>query len=63
MRGEAMRKMPKGAYFPPYGEKLCLDCHYARMRTDICGIYCTGGLVKDGKCEKFKPYKSKLVSA
>lgn len=33
--------------------KLCAICHYARMRTDICGIYCTKGFVKDGKCEMF----------
>ena len=26
----------------------CIMCYYARMRRDICGIYCTGGfLVKD----------------
>ena len=54
-----MRAMPKEAYFPPYGTKLCIDCYYARMRTDICGIYCTGGFVVDGKCERFKPYRSR----
>ena len=37
-------------------EKLCVNCWYARMRTDICGIYCTTGFVKDGKCERFEDY-------
>lgn len=54
-----MNKMPKNAYFPQ-DVKLCIDCYYARMRTDICGIYCTGGFVeKDGTCKKFKPYRRK----
>lgn len=36
--------------------KLCVLCHYARMREDICGIYCTGGFVeKDGTCRHFVP--------
>lgn len=44
-------------YYPPSGGP-CVACHFARMRTDICGIYCTGGFVKpDGTCDKFKPYK------
>lgn len=37
-------------------DKLCVLCHYARMREDICGIYCTGGFVeKDGTCRHFAP--------
>ena len=36
----------------------CVFCHYARMRKEICGIYCTGGFVKqDGSCEHFADYK------
>lgn len=36
--------------------KLCVLCHYARMREDICGIYCTGGFVEqDGTCRHFVP--------
>ena len=43
-------------YYPP-SNGPCIDCYYARMRTDICGIYCTGGFVKpDGTCERFKLY-------
>lgn len=35
--------------------ELCVSCHYARMRDDICGIYCTGGFVeRDGKCKHYK---------
>lgn len=38
--------------------KPCISCHYARMRRDICGIYCTGGFAtKDGKCEHYEHYK------
>ena len=29
----------------------CIMCHYARMRTDICGIYCTGGFVSEDEVE------------
>lgn len=37
-------------------DKLCVLCHYARMREDICGIYCTGGFVEqDGTCRHFAP--------
>lgn len=53
--------MQQGKYYPPYeaSHSLCVKCHYARMRTDICGIYCTGGFVKeDGTCDRFKPYKA-----
>lgn len=36
-------------------EKICAWCFYARMRDDICGIYCTGGLEnEDGTCEHFR---------
>ena len=35
----------------------CVFCYYARMRTDICGIYCTGGFVSEnGECEHFEDY-------
>jgi len=52
-------KVKQKKYYPPE-IKLCIDCYYARMRTDICGIYCTGGFIeKDGTCKKFKPYRSK----
>lgn len=35
--------------------KLCVSCHYARMRDDVCGIYCTGGFVEsNGKCKHYK---------
>lgn len=38
----------------------CIMCHYARMRTDICGIYCTGGFVsEDGRCEHFEDYEER----
>ena len=52
--------MKQEKYYPPAGTKLCVHCYYARMRTDICGIYCTGGFVKpDGTCEKFRFYETK----
>lgn len=35
----------------------CITCHYARMRRDICGIYCTGGFAHDGKCEHYKNWR------
>lgn len=35
----------------------CVTCHYARMRRDICGIYCTGGFAHDGKCEHYKNWR------
>ena len=35
--------------------ELCVSCHYARMRDDVCGIYCTGGFVENnGKCKHYK---------
>ena len=40
-------------------EALCVSCYYARMRTDICGIYCTKGFVENGRCERFKPYRER----
>lgn len=41
-------------------ENPCVFCRYARMKKNICGIYCTGGFVKqDGSCEHFKPYREK----
>ena len=45
-------------YYPTTKEEtdLCVNCWYARMRTDICGIYCTKGFVKDGKCERFEDF-------
>lgn len=39
-------------------KKLCAWCYHARMRTDICGIYCTGGFENpDGTCERFKSWQ------
>ena len=39
-------------------QKLCVFCHYARMKRDICGIYCTGGFENpDGTCNFFKDYQ------
>ena len=39
--------------------KLCLRCYYARMRRDICGVYCTGAwMCKDGKCEHFRDWRN-----
>lgn len=44
-------------YYPSRDdEQLCVSCYYARMRTDICGIYCTKGFVQDGKCEMYEDY-------
>ena len=38
-------------------KKPCVFCYYARMKRDICGIYCTGGFENpDGTCEHFKDY-------
>lgn len=39
----------------------CVLCEYARMRRDICGIYCAGEFFKkpDGTCDHFKEYKSR----
>ena len=51
--------MKREKYYPP-SSGPCVHCDYARMRTDICGIYCTGGFVKlDGTCDRFKPYNTK----
>lgn len=38
---------------------ICIFCHYARMRKDICGIYCAGefGKKPDGTCDYFRDYK------
>lgn len=39
-------------------KKICAWCYFARMRRDICGIYCTGGFENlDGTCEYFKDYQ------
>lgn len=37
---------------------ICVFCHYARMRNDICGIYCVGSYWKkqDGTCDHFEDY-------
>lgn len=34
---------------------ICVLCHYARMRTDICATYCVGSFFKkpDGSCDHF----------
>ena len=36
----------------------CVFCDYAKMRDDICGIYCVGEYWKnsDGTCDHYKPY-------
>lgn len=40
---------------------ICVSCHYARMRKDICGIYCVGSFFKksDGSCDRYINYKDK----
>ena len=36
-------------------KKICAWCYYARMREDVCGIYCTGGFENaDGTCDRFR---------
>ena len=36
---------------------VCAWCYFARMRKDICGIYCTGGFTNtDGTCDRFVDY-------
>lgn len=36
------------------GKNICAWCYFARMREDICGIYCTGGFKNpDGSCNRF----------
>ena len=37
---------------------ICVFCHYARMKKDICGIYCAGSFWKkpDGTCDHFEDY-------
>ena len=36
-------------------KKICAWCFYARMKKDICGIYCTGGFENpDGTCDHFR---------
>ena len=51
--------------FIPNGDdaKLCCHCWYARTRRDICGIYCTKGFVKDGKCDMYENYSQHKKSA
>lgn len=51
--------------FIPNGDdaKLCCHCWYARTRRDICGIYCTKGFVKDGKCDMYESYSQHKKSA
>lgn len=36
-------------------DNICVSCYYARMRKDICGIYCVGSFFKnpDGSCGRF----------
>lgn len=38
----------------------CVSCYYARMRKDICGIYCAGEYWKreDGSCKHYKTWKA-----
>lgn len=41
-------------------KRLCVWCEYAKDRTDIAGVYCTGGFRnQDGSCEHFKEYKKR----
>lgn len=37
-------------------QNICVFCHYARMKKDICGIYCVGEFWKnpDGTCDHFE---------
>lgn len=38
----------------------CVSCRYAKMRRDICGIYCTGGfLAKDGECDHYENWRER----
>ena len=39
---------------------ICVFCHYARMKKDICGIYCAGSFRKkpDGTCDHFEITRS-----
>lgn len=42
-------------------KKICAWCYYARMKTDICGIYCTGGFENpDGTCDHFRDSREGL---
>lgn len=45
------------------GENLCTSCNYARMRRDICGIYCVGKACKkpDGTCDRYINWKDKTA--
>lgn len=38
---------------------ICVSCYYARMRRDICGIYCVGEAAKkpDGTCDRYLNWK------
>ena len=40
---------------------ICVLCCYARMRKDICGVYCVGEFWKkpDGSCDHFLDYKER----
>ena len=40
----------------------CVSCHYARMRKDICGIYCAGEFWKkeNGTCDHWRHWKKKV---
>lgn len=42
----------------------CALCDHARMREDICGIYCVGGFWKqpDGSCDHYVDYLEKRRS-
>lgn len=40
-------------------KKICAWCWHARMKRDICGIYCTGGFENpDGTCDHFLDSKN-----
>ncbi len=55
-RAGAMEKS-KAFYADLASEKVCVHCTHAKMRRDICGIYCKTGCVKNGKCAKFEEWK------
>lgn len=46
-------------FYPTREESaLCVSCWFARMRTDVCGVYCTSGFVKNGECQYYESYST-----
>ena len=43
---------------------ICVLCEHARMRDDVCGIYCVGEYWKndDGTCGHFKEHKEATMN-